>query len=347
MIRMESISIVNRTPFAQTSSPQSIIAGTSLVLNASANDAPADLAAGMAWSIDWGDGIIETAPAGHPAATTFSRILTQPGRASIGIEVTDKDGATGSNGVSVWVYSAVLGVFDGPNTSGAELRDGEGGLSFSTLAGGMQDRPLTVLNRSASAATIGPVALPDGFSLVAPPAFPAALAPGATLTLTLRFAPPVGGSYGGPMVMTTSDPAMPAFDLDLSGSAAAAAPDILVSEFGSENFDFASGEESFSVFPGTEPFFGLSINIESGNSDAPLVITAIDLPPNFQLENPPVFPLDFSSSSSTDIRIQCNGASPGFYEGWVRAGLGTIVPTPVQNTLGIARFFVRLRLLPP
>jgi hypothetical protein len=332
MTRSGSVSIVNRTPFAQSTFPQSIIAGTSLVINVTTTDAPADLAAGMAWRIDWGGGSIETTPAGHPAVTMFSRVLTQPGRANIGIQVTDKDGATGSSAVSVWVNSAVFGVFNGPDTGSPELRDGESSLSFATLAGGLQDRPLTVLNRSASPATIGPVTLPAGFSLVAPPAFPAVLAPGATLALTLRFAPPVGGSYGGPMTVATSDPLMPSFDLDLSGSAAA--PGISVSHFSSEQFGFASGEQSFDVFPGTEPFTGLSINIESDNSEAPLIISAIELPPNFRLENPPAFPINFASSSSRNIRIQCTGASPGFYKGWVTIHSNDPDDSPF-------RFFVR------
>jgi hypothetical protein len=315
IIRTGNIPIVNRVPFPQATLPESLTAGTAFGLDISAIDASADRAAGMAWRIDWGDGSVENRPAGHPSDTSFSHVFTQPGRATIDIEVTDKDGATGSESLSVWVHSGVIGVFDGPDATGPELRDGESGLSFSTVAGGTRDRPLTVLNRGAGPASIGPVTLPAGFSLVAPPAFPAALAPGASLTLTLRFAPPAGGEFGGAMVLGTSDPLMPAFDLDLTGSAAA--PDIAVSEFSGERFDFASGEASFSVSPGTLSFSGLAIQLESANSEAPLVISAIDLPPNFQLGNPPAFPLDFASESSTSIRIQCNAVAPGFYEGWV------------------------------
>jgi hypothetical protein len=335
MTRTASIPIVNRTPFPQPSAPQNIIAGDTLLLNVLTSDAPVDLAAGMTWRIAWSEGGDETTAAGHPATTSFSRVLSQPGRANIGIEVTDKDGATGSTQVSVWVRSAVFGVFNGPDTVSPELRDGESSLSFSTLAGGTQDRPLTVLNRSTSPATIGPVTLPAGFTLVAPPAFPATISPGATLPLTLRFAPPVGGSYGGPLAMATSDPLMPVFDLQLSG--AAAAPDIVVNQFSNEHYDFASEERSLTVDPGTQPFTGLSINLESGNSNAPLIISAIDLPPNFQFEVAPVFPMDFSSGDSRDIRIQCNGASPGFYKGWVSIHSNDPDESPF-------RFFVRSRV---
>ena len=157
---------------------------------------------------------------------------------------------------ALWVHSAIIGVFDGPDTSGGELLDGLSSLSFTAPVGGSQDTLLTVLNRSASPATVGPVTLPVGYGLVNPPAFPASLAAGATMTLTFRFAPQTPGSYNSGFLLGTSDPALPAFDLLLNGNAVA--PDISVSYFQNERSDFASGAEAFDVFPGTQAFNGLS-----------------------------------------------------------------------------------------
>jgi hypothetical protein len=316
--RSEAIPINNAAPFVDAPFTESVIAGAPLVMNVTANDIAADQATGMTWRIDWGDGNVETTSSGHPSATMFSHFFTQPGQASITFEATDKDGGTGSTFRDVWVLSAVIGVFDGPDTSGGELRDGQSRLSFSTSLGATQDRALTILNRSASPATLGPLSLPNGYTLVAPPSFPATLAPGATLTLTLRFIPLTDGSFDGNLALTTSDSALPVFDLALSGFADA--PDIAVSEFNSERRDFASDTESFSLVPGTQPFNGLSIHIESSNSNAPLVIQSIDLPTGFQFVIPPdkAFPLDLSNDGSIDIRFQCNATDPGFYKGWVR-----------------------------
>ena len=320
MIRTASIPVNNRVPTINGGFIDRAIAGTPLELDLSASDIPADTAAGMTWRIDWGDGSETTTPAGHPATATFSHTFAQPGGTGITIEATDKDGGMGSTFRSVWVHSAVIGVFDGPDTSGTELRDGEASLFFSTLAGGNEDRQLTVLNRSASPASVGPVSLPEGYVLVAPPTFPATIAPGATLTLTLRFAPPSGGDFNGTFALSTSDPAMPSFEIALSGFAAS--PDIAVNEFFSGGFfDFASDTLSFQISPGTEEFNGLTFTIESVNFDAPLVIQSIDLPPGFQLAGDPEFPIVFESDSSTDIRIQCSaatdGSADGFYKGWV------------------------------
>jgi len=157
--------------------------------------------------------------------------------------------------------------------------------------------------------------LPPGFSLVTPPDFPLSLASGATRTLTLRFSPLVPGFTDGVFSISTGDPALPSFEIPLTGGASA--PDIVVSEPNRELSDFANNTESFTIFPGTKQFDGLSIRIESGNFRAPLVIQSIILPPNFQLSPGTVFPLDFNSESTQNIRIQCLGASPGFYEGWV------------------------------
>jgi len=315
MVRTASIPVNNQVPSINGGFIDSAIAGIPLELSLAANDIPADVAAGMTWRIDWGDGDETTTPAGHPATTMFSHTFVQPGLAGITIEATDKDGGKGSTFRSVWVHSAVIGVFDGPDTSGTELRDGVDSLTFSVAAGAIEDRQLTVLNRSASPASIGPVSLPEGYVLVVPPTFPATIAPGATLTLTLRFAPPSGGDFNGTFALSTSDPAMPVFEIALSGFAAA--PDIAVSEFFSERFDFESDTQSFEISPGTGEFDGRSIRIENTTFEAPLMIQSIDLPPDFQLASPPTFPINFPSDSSIDIRIQCSATETGFYKGWV------------------------------
>ncbi len=315
LVRTGEFLIQNEVPLVDAPFPGTVLAGSNLPFQVTAFDIPADLAAGVEWRIDWGDGELSTTAAGHAPQTTFNHAYSQPGEKFITIEATDKDGGKGSTFRSVWVHSAVIGVFDGPDTSGDELFDGLSSLSFTAPVGGSQDTLLTLLNRSASPATVGSVTLPVGYGLVNPPAFPASLAAGATMTLTLRFAPQTPGSFNGGFSLGTSDPALPAFDLLLSGNAVA--PDISVSYFQNERSDFASGAEAFDVFPGTQPFNGLSIHIESTDSNAPLVIQSITLPPGFRFETAPVFPLDFSSESSLDLRIQCEGSSPGFYKGWV------------------------------
>jgi hypothetical protein len=117
------------------------------------------------------------------------------------------------------------------------------------------------------------------------------------------------------MAIGTSDPLMPLFELNLSGDVEA--PDITVNQFSVEAFDFASGTRRFNVAPGLDSFDGLSLNLD--HNGPPLIISAIELPPGFQLQDPPVFPLVLDDNSgSVNLRIQSNGPSPSFLKGWVR-----------------------------
>ena len=193
MFRSGNVPVNNVAPFVSFPTVNSVVAGEVLSLNVEASDASADEAAGVTWRIDWGDGVVETSAAGQPLSTSLSHTYSQLGRAEIVIEATDKDGGTGQRVVETWVFSSVIGVFDGPDTSGPELRSGQDSLSFRTAAGATQDRTLTILNRSGSPATVGPVTLPSGYSLVSPPVFPLTVSAGASVPLVVHFAPPTGG----------------------------------------------------------------------------------------------------------------------------------------------------------
>ena len=174
---------------------------------------------------------------------------------------------------------------------------------------------MTILNRSASPATVGPVTLPAPYSLVSPPVFPLTVSAGASVPLVVRFAPPTRGNYDGPLSLVTSDSALPVFKVALSGFADA--PDLSVSENSGERFNFESGEERFQVQPGTGDFQGLKISLESRNSSAPVLIHNIIPPAGFRVFNAPVYPFNMASGDSRNIWIQCEEISTGFYEGWV------------------------------
>ncbi len=310
------IPISNAAPSISGNLPGSFAAGVQSSFTLTAVDSAPDTAAGFTWVIDWGDGTVETSAAGQPAERNFSHTYSQPGVSrQIVITATDKDGAPGQTNRDAWVHSGIVGVFDGADISGTELRDGQDGITFASTLGNPQDHPITVLNRGASPATIGPVTLPAGFVLVSPPVLPLVIAPSGSATFTVRFQANAFGTFTGVMAIGTSDPLMALFELNLSGEVEA--PDITVNQFSVEAFDFASGQRRFEVSPGTGSFDGLSLNIE--HDGPPLIISSIELPPGFQIQAPPVFPLVLDSNSgSVDLRIQANGPSPSFLKGWVR-----------------------------
>ena len=335
MIRTATIPVNNVAPVVSFPTVGPAIAGQLLSFNVAASDVPADEAAGVTWRIDWGDGVVETTAAGEAVSTVFSHTYSQLGRAEILIEATDKDGDTGQMFLETWVFSAVIGVFDGPDVSGEELRDGGSSLSFLSFVGGTEDRALTILNRSAAPTSVGPFQVPTGYEFVSPPVFPLTLAASESVTLTLRFAPTVGGNYDGELSFVTGDAATPSFEIALSGFADA--PRLRVSEFQNERFDFESESQSFEIPLGVAEFSGRSFNIASDNFSAPLTITSIELPAGFQFGNPPVFPLQLSEPSEINLRIQCHATVAGVYKGWV-----TIISNDSQRSP--FRFFVRSRV---
>lgn len=339
MIRTETIPVLNITPSPVISAAGDITTGQSLALGVQAFDAAMDLAAGVQWRIDWGDGNVQTTGTGQPAATTFQHAYAEAGRAyDIEVTVTDKDNASGVSSFQVWVHSAVIGVFDGPDTSGEQLRDGLSTLNFSSTLGVPVERTLTLLNRSAAPAAIGPVSIPAGFQIVAAPAFPHTLVPGGAVTLTVRFMAASFGTTDGILQLGTPDPLMPVFDLALSGFVES--PDITIDESSAEISDLENGFGVFTINPGTGNFDGVSLEVSNDNPSVPLTITAVQLPLGFRLAaSAPALPLtlDNTGSSSASLRIQCEGAAPGFYDGWVRI----VSNDPDENPF---RFFVRSRV---
>jgi hypothetical protein len=310
------IPIINAAPNISGNLPGSFAAGVQSSFTLTAVDSAPDTAAGFTWVIDWGDGTVETSAAGQPAERGFSHTFSQPGVSrQIVISATDKDGATGQTNLDAWIHSGIVGVFDGADISGTELRDGQDSFTFTSTLGNPQDHEITVLNRGASPATIGPITLPAGFVLVSPPVLPLVIAPSGSATFTIRFLANAFGTFSGVMAIGTSDPLMPLFELNLSGDVEA--PDITVNQFSVEAYDFGSGTRRFNVAPGLGSFDGVSLNID--HNGPPLIISAIDLPPGFQIQDLPVFPLVLDENSgSVNLRIQANGPSPSFLKGWVR-----------------------------
>ena len=309
-----TVPYINSVPSLSISQPGSFAAGVQTSFTLTAADAVPDVAAGFTWSIDWGDGTVETSNPGAAAIRAFNHTYAQPGvQWEITVTATDKDGGIGQFNLSEWIHSGVIGVFDGPNLEGTQLRDGQDTLTFFTSLNQPEDHQITLLNRSASPATIGPITLPAGFILVSPPTLPLVLAPAASATLTVRFPASAFGTFTGVLGIATSDPLMPIFELNLSGEVEA--PDITVNQFSVEAYDFSSGTRRFNVAPGIGEFEGLSINIQADGP--PLTISAIELPPGFQLQGPPVFPMVIDGGSE-NLRIQANGPNPSFRKGWVK-----------------------------
>ena len=311
-----TVPYINSVPSLSASPSGSFAAGIPSTFTLTADDAAPDVAAGFTWAVDWGDGTAETSNPGAAASRAFSHTYAQPGvQRQITITATDKDGGTGQFDLSEWIHSGVTGVFDGPNLEGTPLRDGQDTLSFFTSLDLPEDHQITLLNRSASPATIGPVTLPIGFALVNAPAFPATLQPQETLTLTLRFLANTFGTFSGNLAFATSDPLMPSFGIHLQ--AEVEAPDLIINQYSQEKYNVANHAGRFQVFPGTGTFDGLLLNID--HSGPPLVISAIELPPGFALRDAPAFPLTIDGNTgSLDIRIQVNGPNPSLLKGRVK-----------------------------
>ena len=109
--------------------------------------------------------------------------------------------------------------------SPAPAIDGSGDLVFGTLGEGESDEQVfTVTNNGAAPLTIGSVGGSDGlaspFSLVSDNCSSRTLAPGASCTLTVRFAPGTEGSYSDSFDIASNDPGTPSLIVRVSGNSA-------------------------------------------------------------------------------------------------------------------------------
>ena len=117
-------------------------------------------------------------------------------------------------------------------------------LDFGSVSAGQtKDLPLTITNKGNSALAVSTVKT-TGSAFSVTSAAPPPIAPGASATVTVRFAPTAGGAQTGTLTIATNDPAQPTVTLNLTGSGQLAGSTDVVLKVDSGTFAAAIGYSS-------------------------------------------------------------------------------------------------------
>ncbi|HAL71581.1 MAG TPA: hypothetical protein DCP71_07390 [Verrucomicrobiales bacterium] len=196
----------NAVPTVQINPPVTLVTNVALNFQFVATDAAtADLAAGFAWSINFGDGSsVQSVPAGTATPLTRSHTYTQSGTYVVTATATDKDG-----GVSIAATASVtiLGseiavsgngnvIVDGDSTPALTDHTDFGGIPVS---GGVTTRTFTIantgniaLNLTGTAPNYVTISGSTDFIVTTQPTTPIAATSGST-TFVVTFNPSSGG----------------------------------------------------------------------------------------------------------------------------------------------------------
>lgn len=134
-----TVQVANVSPMVNAGSDASLISGRSYTLGGSFSD-PGVLDAPWTWAVDWGNG----ATASGTASVQTTQIapvvrMCVPGSYTVELAVTDKDGGTGSDALSLSVAARAISidVLPGSSTNPIRLNDrGQGRLPVAVLSHG-------------------------------------------------------------------------------------------------------------------------------------------------------------------------------------------------------------------
>ncbi len=196
----------NAVPAVQINPPTSLVTNVALNFQFVATDAAtADLAAGFAWSINFGDGSgVQTVPAGTATPLTRSHTYTQSGTYVVTATATDKDG-----GVSIAATASVtiLGSEIAVSGNGSVIVDGDSTPALAdhtdfgsiSVSSGSISRTFTIANTGSAALNLTgtapnyvTVSGSTDFTVTTQPTTPIAATSGST-TFVVTFNPSSGG----------------------------------------------------------------------------------------------------------------------------------------------------------
>ncbi len=112
----------------------------------------------------------------------------------------------------------LLSVLDGPLGSPSILHASTPGLTFASVGLGQSGpaRTFTLVNSGSGPLRVSAITAPLGWSLSLP-SLPAQIPAGSSATFTATFTPPILGSVSGSIRVSSDDPALPLFDIRVSG----------------------------------------------------------------------------------------------------------------------------------
>lgn len=222
--------------------------------------------------------------------------------------------------ITPFVQAPEIAVHNGTTTTAPELQNSTSPpLDFGTARQGTPvTRPLTVANTGLAALRIAGVSAPAGFSLLTPPAFPAVVAAGQSLTLQLRLDAAAPGNVSGTLILISDDADESAFRINLMGRVIT--PEITVREGAAppltELTDGQAAAVDYGIVRQTSP--QSKVLTVSNAGTATLLISSVSVPPGYSLPDLPPLPVTVTAGQSLAFRLQLDTAAPGTFSGSIR-----------------------------
>jgi hypothetical protein len=249
-----------------------------------------------------------TTPSGNVAAggsTSFTVQMNGTASGSVSGAVSFSDNVAGANPFQFTISGQVtvpgLVVQDGSTT----LTNGSTDAFPNTPLGTPIQKVINISNNGTGTLTLGNVAVPSGFSLIAAPA--ASVAPGATTSLTVQMNASVAGTATGLLSFSTNVPGTSTYQVSLSGLTTAPALAVLDGAL-----PVANG--STDAFPST--LLGTPIQkvfTVSNAGTSLLTLGTVSVPSGFSLVTPPASSV--AASGSTSFTVAMNASTSGTASG--------------------------------
>ena len=177
---------------------------------------PASYDTGLIWITNFSTG--QVIPAGGSATITARLNSSNLGNISTRVYIPNSDG--NEDGFTVTLNWSIIP--DAPeivvSTGGVEIADNTGAIDFgSIMSGGSISKTFTVTNVGVRDLVVQPLVVPTGFSIIGNFSKNQLIAPGSSVSFTVRMNITTPGSYSGQIAFVTNDSDERTFDFRIFG----------------------------------------------------------------------------------------------------------------------------------
>jgi hypothetical protein len=211
------------------------------------------------------------------------------------------------------------------SSGGPEIADGTGAFDFgSTAEGSPVTRTFVIENTGLLPLDLGTPTVPQGFTLVTPPA--SSVQPGASTSFTVRLEAATAGSYSGTVSFGTNDSGRNPFDFQVTGQAVLY-PEVAV-RLGAANI--VSGSTSVDFGPATVGLPVLRTFTVTNEGAAPLTLgPSLNLPSGYSLVQS-WSTTTLNPGESTTFTVRLEAAMPGTAAGTISFATNDPNESPFQ-----------------
>ena len=214
------------------------------------------------------------------------------------------------------VVTPEIRVFDGSVLTAPEVSDGQAiPINFGTARQGTPIvRGLLIANTGTARLLLQGLTMPPGYTLLNPPAFPAAVEIGETLTLNIRLDAAALGTFAGTAVISSDDFDEATFDFPLTGIVVS--PEIAVHDGALSGTELADGQTAVVDFGTARQATPVVRTITVANTGtAPLLINGVTVPAGYTALNLLQLPIAIGVNQALGVQFRLDAAALGTFSG--------------------------------